>query len=162
MAMLTLLSTQGQGARRYQPGKSPVIPVQCSHLTLWAALSWNWTWSQPDSLRECNSVFRSRSTLSISCFIYLKEDRLSYSITILPPKALKVSFGAPQVVLLVKNLPANAGDIRDTDSIPGLGRSPRRGHGDPLQDSCLKNPMVRGAWWAAANRVTKNRTQLSD
>ena len=43
------------------------------------------------------------------------------------------------MVLLIKNLPANAGDIRDTGSIPGLGRSPREGHGNPLQYSCLEN-----------------------
>ena len=46
---------------------------------------------------------------------------------------------------MVKNLPANAGYIRDEDSIPGLGRSPGEGHGNPLQYSCLENPMDRGA-----------------
>ena len=49
---------------------------------------------------------------------------------------------------MVKNLPANAGDIRDVGSIPGLGRSSGRGHGNPLQYSCLENPMDRGAWQA--------------
>ena len=48
----------------------------------------------------------------------------------------------------VKNLPAKAGDIRDMGSIPGSGRSPGGGHGNPLQYSCLENPMDRGAWWA--------------
>ena len=47
---------------------------------------------------------------------------------------------------MVKNLPANAGDIRDTGTIPGLGRSPRGGHGNLLQYSNLENPMDRGAW----------------
>ena len=47
--------------------------------------------------------------------------------------------------LVVKNLPANAGDIRDVDSIPGWGRSPGRGLGNPLQDSCWENPMDGGA-----------------
>ena len=47
---------------------------------------------------------------------------------------------ASQVALMVKNPPANAGDIRDTGSIPGLGRSPRGGNGNPLQYSCLENP----------------------
>ena len=51
-----------------------------------------------------------------------------------------------QVVLVVKNLPANAGDIREEGSIPGLGRSPGGGHGSPLQYSCLENPMDRRAW----------------
>ena len=50
------------------------------------------------------------------------------------------------VPLMVKNLPANARDTRDADSIPGSGRSPQGGHGNPLQYSCLGNPMERGAW----------------
>ena len=48
--------------------------------------------------------------------------------------------------LVVKNMLANAGDVRDRGSIPGLGRSPRGGHGNLLQYSCLENPMDRGAW----------------
>ena len=52
---------------------------------------------------------------------------------------------ASQVTLMIKNPPANAGDIRDTGSVPGLGRSPGEGHGNPLQYSCLENPMDRGA-----------------
>ena len=51
----------------------------------------------------------------------------------------------PHVVLMVKNPPTNAGDMRDLGSFPGLGRSPREGHGKPLQYSCLKNPMDREA-----------------
>jgi len=54
---------------------------------------------------------------------------------------------ASQVALVVKNLPANAGDVRNMGSIPGLGRSPGE-HGNPLQYSCLENPMDRGAWQA--------------
>ena len=53
-----------------------------------------------------------------------------------------------QVVLGVKNQPVNAKDLRDMGSIPGLGRSPRGDHNNPLQYSCLKNPMDRRAWWA--------------
>ena len=52
---------------------------------------------------------------------------------------------ASQVALVVKNLPANAGDVRDTGSIPGLGRSSGEGNGNPLQYSCMENPMDRGA-----------------
>ena len=62
---------------------------------------------------------------------------------------------ASQVALVVNNLPANAGDIRDVGSIPGLGRSPGKGHGNPLQYSCLENPMDRGAWWAIVHRVQR-------
>ena len=52
---------------------------------------------------------------------------------------------ASQMVLVVKNLPASAEDVRDTGSIPGSGRSPGEGHGNPLQHPCLENPMDRGA-----------------
>ena len=61
---------------------------------------------------------------------------------------------------LVKNLPASAGDLRDADLIPGLGRSPGGGHGNPLQDSCLENPMDRGAWWATVHGGAKSQTQF--
>ena len=67
---------------------------------------------------------------------------------------------ASQVALLVKNLPANARDVRDMDSIPGWRRSSGGGHDNPLQYSCLENPMDRGAWWATAHRVAKSWTQL--
>ena len=59
--------------------------------------------------------------------------------------------GASQVALMVKNPPASAGDGRHTGLIPGSGRSPGEGHVNPLQDSCLENPMDRGAWWAAVH-----------
>ena len=55
---------------------------------------------------------------------------------------------ASQVAQVVENMPATTGDIRDAGSIPGSGRSPAEGHGNPLQYSCLENPMNRGAWWA--------------
>ena len=64
-------------------------------------------------------------------------------------------------MLLVKSSPANAGDIRDAGSVPRLGRSPGEGHGNPLQYSCLENPMDRGAWWAMVHRVVKSQTQLN-
>ena len=62
-----------------------------------------------------------------------------------------------QAALVVKKTPANAGDL---GSIPGLGRSPGGGHGNPLQYSCLENPMGRGAWSTTVHRVTKSGTQL--
>ena len=64
------------------------------------------------------------------------------------------------MALVVKNLAANAGDLRDAGLIPVLGRSPGEGQGNPLQYSCLENPMDRGAWWATVHRVTKSQTQL--
>ena len=62
------------------------------------------------------------------------------------------------VVLLVKNPPASAGDIRDAGSIPGSGRSPGVGNGNLLQYSCLENSMDRGALCAILHRVTKSHT----
>ena len=66
--------------------------------------------------------------------------------------------GASQEALVVKNLPAIAGDIRDVGSIPGLGRSPGGGHGNPLLYSCLENPMDRETWQAVVHRVAQSRT----
>ena len=62
---------------------------------------------------------------------------------------------------VVKNLPANAGDI-DLGLIPGLGRAPGGGNGNLLQCYCLGNPMDRGAWWATVHGVAKSQTQLSN
>ena len=64
--------------------------------------------------------------------------------------------GVSQVFLVGKNLPAYAGDVRDMGSISGQRRSPRRGRGNPLQYSCLENPMDRGAWQATIDRVAKS------
>ena len=62
---------------------------------------------------------------------------------------------------VVKNLPANTGDAGDVGSIPGLGKSPGGGNSNPLQYSCLGNPMDRGAWSITFHGVSKSRTQLS-
>ena len=64
-------------------------------------------------------------------------------------------FGASQMSLVVKNLPANAGEVRDAGSVSGLGRSPGGGQGYPLQCSCLESPMDRGAWRATVPGVKK-------
>ena len=58
----------------------------------------------------------------------------------------------------VKNLPTNAGDTRDTGSIPELGGFPGVGNSNPLQYSCLKNSTDRGAWWATVHGITKGQT----
>ena len=59
---------------------------------------------------------------------------------------------------MVKNLPANAGDVKEVGSIPGSGRSPGGGHGNPLQYSCPENPVDREAWWATAHRLAQRWT----
>ena len=65
------------------------------------------------------------------------------------------------MALVVKNTPANAGDARDMGLIPGSGRSPGGGHGNPLQCSCLENPMYRGAWRTTVYRVSKSQTEVT-
>ena len=61
---------------------------------------------------------------------------------------------------MIKNLPANAGDIRDTYSIPKSGRSPEGGNGNPLQFACQENPMDKEAWRATVHRVAESWTRL--
>ena len=60
---------------------------------------------------------------------------------------------------MLKNLPAS---VEDLGLIPGSGRSPGEGNGNPLQCSCLGNSMDRGAWWATVHGIAKSQTQLSD
>ena len=62
---------------------------------------------------------------------------------------------------MVKNPPANAGNARDTDSVPGSGRSPGEGNGNSLQYYYLENPMDRGVWWATVHEVAKSQARLS-
>ena len=69
-------------------------------------------------------------------------------------------FRASHVALVVKNPPSNERDVRDLDSIPGLGKFPGGGHDNPLQYSCLEDATVRGAWWATVHGVAKSWTQL--
>ena len=66
--------------------------------------------------------------------------------------------GASQVVLVIMNLPAKAGDVRDVGSIPEMGRSPGEGHGNPLQYSFLENSINRGAWRAIVHGVAQSQT----
>ena len=63
---------------------------------------------------------------------------------------------------MVKNPLGNSGNMRDMGSIPGWGRSPGEGYGNPLQYSCMENPMDREAWWVTDYGVAKSQTRLSD
>ena len=63
---------------------------------------------------------------------------------------------------MVKNLHSNAGDARDADSVPEMGRSPGRGSDNPLQYSCLENSMEKGAWRATVHGIVKSQTGLSN
>ena len=83
--------------------------------------------------------------------MYIFSDfRNRVSTTYTPLRALSFPVNA-----MVKNPPANSGDTTDMSSVPGLGRSLGGEHGNPLQDSCLENPMDRGAWWATVHRVKR-------
>ena len=85
------------------------------------------------------------------------ESQCSWRKGVLRPPTFRKSW-ASQVVLVIKNLPANAADSRDLGLIPGLRRSPGEGNGHLLQYSCLENPMDRGAWWATVPGVAKRGT----
>ena len=98
--------------------------------------------------KKMNSAARL-SSKAIYIYIFLPSDSIS-------PHHNKGFPGGS----VVKNLPARTGDSGDMGSIPGSGRSPRGGHGNPLQYSCWDNPMDRGAWWATVCGVTKNQTLL--
>ena len=94
-----------------------------------------------------------KSFVSLARFIpkyFVLFDAIIYKIVFLFPFL--------RVALVVKNSPANAGDIKDTGSIPGWGRSPAGGHGNTLQYSCLENFMDRGAWWTIVHGVTESGT----
>ena len=82
-------------------------------------------------------------------------------VGIIPVQALLLLWlhGPHSVTLAIKNPPANAGDVRDANSIPGLGRSPGEGNDNPLQYFCLGNPLDRGAWRDTVHGVTKSQTQ---
>ena len=84
---------------------------------------------------------------------------LSYNILDIHSE-LYTTHWASQVALVVKNPPANAGDVRDARSIPGSGRSPGEGHGNPFQYSCLENPMDRWSWQATVHGVAQSWTWL--
>ena len=95
---------------------------------------------------QVDPLFRPKWAVTMRMLIYL-----------LIRQYLRESFPGGSVV---KNVPANAGAARDWDLIPGLGRFPWGGNGNPFQYSCLRNPMDRGAWKAVVHRVTESQTRL--
>ena len=110
---------------------------------------------------------RLEMSLSLNCDLATAQNiKLSLFLLFLHPFSLSIfKFAilfkwASLVSLMVKNTPANAGHLRDMHLTPGLERSPGGGHGNPLQYSCLENPMDRGAWRATVHRIAKSQTQL--
>ena len=89
-------------------------------------------------------------------YLVRKLDSICHNLSL--PGSAKLINRASQVVLVVKNPPANAGDIRDEGSMPGLGRSPGEGNGSTLQYSCLENPVHRGSWRATVHRAAGSQT----
>ena len=75
---------------------------------------------------------------------------------------LQSKYPSVKIFLNSSEVKASVCNVGDLGSIPGSGRSPGEGNGNPLQYSCLENPMEGGAWWATVHGVTKSRTQLSD
>ena len=121
-----------------QSGLCPTCPEEVgaqSHGQVWVRVGWN------PALKYC--VCSSSSVTSVSFNSYLYKGRAS------------------QVAIVVKNPPANAGDSREAGSIPGLGRSPGVGNGNPLQYSCLENSTDRGAWWDMVHGLVKSQAWLS-
>ena len=108
-----------------------------------------------------NDLFSLFGILILVCLLLLtmmfRANSFMDKISLIEIRTNKMGF---QVVLVVKNLSANAGNVRDVSLIPGSGRSPGEGHGNPLQYSCLENPLDRGAWQATVHRVAKSWTRL--
>ena len=116
------------------------LAFRALHGTVHQRASWVWTLSSliwADILSTCK--------------IYVTMPKKCYS---------HGKFGASKMALVVRNLPANAGDAIDAGSVPGLRRCPAEGHGNPLQYSSLGSPMDTGAKWVRVHRVAKSWTQL--
>ena len=107
-------------------------------------------WADVEKGREEN-VGNKSSSIPIHCTVLSSKGQHFNLISIVIGW-----YGLSQVVIVVKNLPANAGDTRDLGSIPGSGRSHGRGNGNPLQYSCLENFVGRGAWWATGLGAAKS------
>ena len=145
------------------PGKSSCSPEcrirQCNKAGWAASLAGAWDFRLPWFPPLCAISFTSR--LRAGCYFSLHRQPLPLIPGTCWHWICNPSFRiGSQVALVVKNLPVNAGDIRDADSIPGSGRSPGRGNGNSLQYSWLENPMDRGAWRAAVHGVANSRTWL--
>ena len=146
-----------------------------SFLQCWRCPLRSWTIQATRHICELNHFSRVRlsatlRTVALQAPLFMGFSRQEYwnglpfsSPGDLPNSGIELGSPALQAdgVLLVKNPPINAGSLRDAGSISGLRRSPGGGHGNPLQYSCLENPVDRGAWRATVHGVTKSQTRLS-
>ena len=114
-----------------------------------------------ETRNEDMEIIRQMS-LNQGLMIFKKWTNYPYLLAVYASEILLLltCFRASQMALVVKSPPANAGDLRNTGSIPGSGRFPGKGHGNPHQYSCLENPMDRGTWWVTVLGVTQSRTRL--
>ena len=115
---------------------------------------------QGDNIQPWCTPFTIWNQPVVPCPVLTIASCLAYRLSLKWFNWSKLRIGLPGWCLVVKNPSAKAGDIRDTGSVPGLGRSPGEGNGNPLQYSCLEYPMDTGAWQAAVYTVRKNWTQL--
>ena len=114
-------------------------------------------WARPLSITCFMALGRSLSLRGPDSLFFVMG-RLNQMDIMVPSNHYR---GFPGGALVVKNLLVNAGDVKNARSIPGLGRSPGGGNGNPLQYSCLENPKDRGAQWATTQGVTNSWIQLS-
>ena len=118
----------------------------------------NFVWFSSINLSHINLILDQPEELGTEKFCFFLTKCIDYQSSI-----IQLSRWASQVALVVKNLPVNEADVRDVGLIPGLGRSPGGRYGNPLQYSCLENPMDRGACGLQSSpfhRVVKSGTQL--
>ena len=155
MDWLDLLAVQGTLRSLLQHHSSKASILQCSVFFI---------------VQFSHSYMTIGKTIALTTWIFVSKvmsllfNMLSrLVITFLPrSKLLLISWQQSPfaVALVAKNPPANSGDIRHASSVPELGRSPGEGNGNPLQYSCLENPMDRGTWQAIVHSVVKSWTQL--
>ena len=143
----------------YCPPGSSVHGIFQAGILEWAAISFSRgsSWPRDQIQVSCTAggfftIWATREALTLTLRNYEFYSFLS----------VKIFRGASQVVLAVKNLPANAGNIKRHGFDTWSGRSSGGGNGNPLQYSCLENSVHRGAWRATVHRVAKSRTWLSD
>ena len=133
-----------------QPVPSPTPQLlhgfHCDYANIWSVVLF----------RSNNSLQRKSPDNSGNVNQYVEASPLVCPIY----KLLSEGGKQPLLPLVVKNLSANVGDVKDVGSMPELGRSPGERNGNPLQYSWLENPMDRGAWWATVHRVAKSWTPL--
>ena len=134
--------------------------ISFTRIPFQATISESFSRSPVNFCRDCVSASVSARVLITSWVAHNLIPKSHFSVCFLRLWYWELHYWVSQVALEVKNLPANAGGVRDMGSMPGPGRVPGGGRGNPLQYSWLENPMDRGASWATVHGVTKIWTRL--